>query len=64
MPKFRKKLVEVEAIQLTAPVKIVTLEGAMWGRPGDWLITGVHGEKYLCKDEIFHETYESVYDET
>lgn len=27
---------------------------------GDWIITGVAGEKYACKDEIFKKTYEEV----
>jgi hypothetical protein len=26
--------------------------------PGDWIITGVNGEVYACKDEIFRKTYE------
>lgn len=28
--------------------------------PGDWIITGVRGEKYACKPDIFTETYEEV----
>ena len=28
--------------------------------PGDWIITGVAGEMYPCKDEIFRLTYEPV----
>lgn len=28
----------------------------------DWIITGVAGEKYACKDEIFKRTYEKVED--
>jgi hypothetical protein len=28
--------------------------------PGDWIITGVKGEKYPCKPDIFEATYESV----
>ena len=41
------------------PIGIVkTLEGDMIARPGDWIITGVEGEKYPCKDEIFQKTYE------
>jgi hypothetical protein len=28
--------------------------------PGDWIITGVHGERYPCKPDIFEETYERV----
>ena len=27
---------------------------------GDWIITGVKGEKYPCKPDIFTETYEEV----
>ena len=29
---------------------------------GDYIITGVHGEQYPCKPDIFKETYESVED--
>jgi len=28
--------------------------------PGDWIITGVKGEKYPCKPDIFEQTYEPV----
>lgn len=28
--------------------------------PGDWIITGVKGEKYPCSDEVFQRTYEPV----
>lgn len=63
MPKFRKKPVIIEAVQITRPMKIKTLEGIMQGEPGDWLIKGVKGEKYFCKDEIFKKTYEPVEDE-
>lgn len=37
---------------------IETLEGEMRVIPGDWVITGVAGEVYPCKDEIFKATYE------
>ena len=30
--------------------------------PGDWIITGVKGEKYPCKPDIFEATYEVVTD--
>lgn len=39
---------------------IQTLEGGHIVTPGDWIITGVHGEMYPCKDEIFRLTYEPV----
>lgn len=37
---------------------IRTLEGWMIVSPGDWIITGVQGEKYPCKADIFAKTYE------
>ena len=60
MAKFRKKPVVIEAERLTERTEIKTLEGVMVGEPGDWLITGIAGEKYPCKDEIFRATYEPV----
>lgn len=37
---------------------VETLEGNMIASPGDWIITGVAGEKYPCKPDIFEKTYE------
>lgn len=39
---------------------IDTLEGGHIVCPGDWIITGVKGEKYPCKPDIFERTYEFV----
>ena len=58
--KYRKKPVVIEAHQLTKPMNIETLEGRMHGGVGDWLIIGIKGEKYFCKDDIFKMTYEKV----
>jgi len=44
----------------TACGYIKTLEGGRIVTPGDWIITGVAGEQYPCKPEIFAETYEAV----
>jgi len=41
-------------------VEIPTLEGTMTARVGDWIITGVKGERYPCKPDIFEATYEPV----
>ena len=38
--------------------EIETLEGVHVVCPGDWIITGVNGEKYPCKPDIFEKTYE------
>ena len=71
--KFRKKPVVIEATQWfkqgdhpeVSPLYgfigtgwIRTLEGGHEVSPGDWIITGVKGEFYPCKDEIFKMTYE------
>jgi hypothetical protein len=39
-------------------VIIPTLEGKHRCDSGDWLITGIKGEKYPCKPDIFAATYE------
>lgn len=39
---------------------IPTLEGTMRFERGDMLITGVKGEIYPCKADIFEATYEAV----
>lgn len=39
---------------------IHTLEGYHIVSPGDWVITGVAGERYPCKPDIFAATYERV----
>ena len=43
---------------------IPTLEGVYAFTPDDMLITGVNGEIYPCKKDIFEKTYEEVQDET
>jgi hypothetical protein len=90
MPKFRKKPVVIEAVQMTEEVAaaylndkaalpdgvkfarasqkdgrihnfyayIETLEGRMDVSIGDWVITGIQGEHYPCKPDIFAATYE------
>ena len=37
---------------------IGTLEAGHAVSPGDWIITGVNGEQYPCKPDIFEKTYE------
>lgn len=41
---------------------IDTLEGGHIVCPGDWIITGVKGENYPCKPDIFAATYDAVGD--
>lgn len=89
MARFRKKPVEIEAVQWNQhgdhpavlcgyigndgqcfPIKppyesiecavIRTLEGWHVVTEGDWIITGVKGEQYPCKPDIFAATYDEV----
>lgn len=39
---------------------VPTLEGDHIAIDGDWIITGIKGEKYPCKPDIFEQTYELV----
>ena len=57
--KFRKKPVVVDAYQTDREMNIETLEGVMHAEPGDWIITGVNGERYPCKPDIFCLLYTS-----
>ncbi len=41
---------------------ISTLEGDLFVSEGDWTITGVQGEHYPCKPDIFEATYEAMVD--
>lgn len=58
--KFRKRPVIIEAYQTDRPMDIETLEGIIHADTGDWIITGVKGEQYPCKPDIFDVTYERV----
>ena len=58
--KYRKKPVVIEAYQAAEVEIIRTLEGDMTARPGDYIITGIKGERYPCKPDIFEATYELV----
>ncbi len=58
--KYRKKPVIIDAYQTKERLTISTLEGNMIAEPGDWIITGVKGEQYPCKPDIFEMTYDPV----
>ena len=63
-----EKFIEVDPRQIAeqkeagiemVPV-ILTIEGYHVVSPGDYIITGVKGERYPCKPDIFNATYELV----
>jgi hypothetical protein len=57
-----EKLCEYESCRKSMHVHgwIDTIEGGHNVCPGDWIITGVEGERYPCKPSIFDATYEKV----
>ena len=61
--KYRKKPVVIEAYQTDEEINIETLEGTMHASAGDYIITGVNGEQYPCKPDIFKKTYDEISDE-
>lgn len=57
---FQKNLVIHRGEWKTDYAQIVTPEGLMRADKGDWIIRGIKGEIYPCKDDIFRATYEEV----
>ena len=45
------------------PAKCKTQEGWFGVQQGDFIITGVQGERYPCKPDVFHQTYDPVMSE-
>ena len=39
---------------------VKTLEGDMFVEPGSYIIEGIKGEIYSCKQDIFKETYDKI----
>lgn len=61
--KYRKKPIEVEAYQyFGSGFEICTLEGNMKVNDTDYIITGIAGEKYPCRADIFEKTYDRIYE--
>ena len=39
---------------------LITLEGKIYITEGDYIIRGVDGEYYPCKEQVFHKIYDKV----
>ena len=70
MARYQKKSLVVDAVQWFEPGDhpavvadgsganhIETPEGRLRVEPGDWIITGVAGENYPCKPDVFQKLY-------
>jgi len=51
---------QYDAMGQVASGLIETLEGVHIVSIGNWIITGIAGEKYPCKPDIFKATYEKI----
>lgn len=61
--KYRKIPIVLEAYQTDEEMDIETLEGVMHASIGDYIVTGIKGEKYPVKPDIFENLYEEVKEE-
>lgn len=57
---YTKKPVKIQAVKMDMPFRVITREGTMKGKKGDFLIKGIKGEFYPCDAEIFRKTYKKV----
>lgn len=58
--RYKTKPVEIQAYQTDKEMIIHTLEGDMKASVGDYIITGLKGEQYPCKPDIFNAKYELI----
>jgi hypothetical protein len=54
------QVMEAGGIAATHAFQVKTLEGTLWAAYGDWIIRGVAGEFYPCRDDIFRATYDAL----
>jgi len=57
MRPCRKLPVTVHAVQMNYPFRVMTKEGPLDGKYGDFLMRGVEGELYPCDQQIWFKTY-------
>lgn len=55
--QYCKLPIPITAYQADKEMTIHTLEGDHHASISDWIITGVNGEQYPCKPDIFAKTY-------
>ena len=52
-----KKPIAIKVYEMHEPFEVQTMEGAVRGKAGDFIIVGVRGEMYPIDRAIFFETY-------
>jgi hypothetical protein len=51
---------QIGIMTINTPITIQSLEGWVKCGVGDWVIRGIKGEFYSCRDDIFKETYDGI----
>jgi hypothetical protein len=60
-PEWIIEAIKAGTMWTEAPYRYIrTMEGTIRVSPGDWILKGIAGEIYPCKDAIFRQTYELV----
>ena len=57
-----KEFCKIAFIGLEDDLTIPTLEGHVCGAEGCFVIKGLVGEFYICREDIFHRSYEEIVD--
>lgn len=52
--------VETKVVEGVTKLVVKTLEGEITANQGDYIIKGIKGEFYPCREDIFEETYDKV----
>ncbi len=56
-----KKPITVQAVKMYTEFRVQTLEGDYkQGKAGDYLMSGIDGELYICDASIFERSYDWV----
>ncbi len=58
--QYRRIPYIVEAYQTDKDLYIETLEGTMHASVGDYIVTGLRGEQWAVKPDIFFDSYEQI----
>jgi len=56
-----KKPITIQAVQMSEEFRVQTMEGDYkQGKAGDYLMSGIDGELYICDKSIFERSYDWV----
>ena len=58
--KVIKKPILIKALKMSTDFFVDTPEGRVLGKAGDYLLIGIKGERYPCREDIFKESYDVV----